>query len=42
MKNTRDILDFTIRLIDGNNKDIEFEPGEKKFHIVKFLIEILT
>ena len=41
-KNAGDILDFEIKLIDGNNKKIEFVDGEKKFPIVNFLIEFLA
>ena len=28
-KNAGDILDFEIKLIDGNNKETEFAEGEK-------------
>ena len=41
-KNVGDILDFTTRLIDNNNKEIEFETDEKKFPIVNILIEFLA
>ena len=41
-KNAGDILDFGIKLIDDNNKKIEFADGEKKFPIVNFLTEFLA
>ena len=42
MKNAEDILDFTKRLIHYNNKEIEFETGEKNIPIVNSLIEFLA
>ena len=41
-KNSSDILDFGIKLVDDKNKDIEFADGKKKFPIVNFLIEFLA
>ena len=37
-KNKNDLLNFTVKLIDSNNEDIEFIDGEKKFPIINFLI----
>ena len=42
IKNTRDVLNFTMKLIDDNNKDTEFEDGEKKFAILYFLIKFIA
>ena len=42
MKNAEDILDFTKRLIDDNNIEIEFETGEKNIPIVNSLTEFLA
>ena len=42
MKNAEDILDFTKRLIDDNNIEIEFETSEKNIPIVNSLIEFLA
>ena len=42
MKNAEEILDFTKRLIDDNNIEIEFETGEKNIPIVNSLIEFLA
>ena len=39
-KNVGNILDFGIKLID--DKEIEFEDGEKKFSIIDFLIKFLA
>ena len=41
-KNSSDILDFGIKLVDDKNKDIEFADRKKKFPIVNFLIEFLA
>ena len=41
-KNTRNVLNFTMKLIDDNNKDAEFEDGEKKFPIVDFLLKFIA
>ena len=40
-RNKNDLLNFTVKLIDSNNKDIEFIDVEKKFPIINFLIEFL-
>ena len=37
-----DRINFTLELIDNNNKDIEFEDGEKKFPIVNFLLKFIA
>ena len=31
-----------MKLIDDNNKDTEFEDGEKKFPIVDFLLKFIA
>ena len=41
-KNAGDILDFVIKLIGNNNKDIEFGGRQKKFPIINFLIEFFA
>ena len=41
-ENTGDVLNFTLKLINDNNKDIEFEDGEKKFPIVNFLLKFIA
>ena len=41
-KNRRDLLNFSLRLVDPDNKDIKFIDGEKKFPILNFLIEFLA
>ena len=41
-KTTGDWLNSTLKLIDDNNKDIEFEDGEKKFPIINFLLEFIA
>ena len=41
-KNAGDIMDFGIKLIEDNNKEIEFADGEKKFPIVHYLIEFIA
>ena len=38
-KNTGDVLNFMLKLIDDENKKIKFEDKEKKFPIVNFLLE---
>ena len=35
-----DLLDFSIKLIDGNGKAIEFNTGEKKISILNYKIEV--
>ena len=37
-KNTGDVLNFTVKLIDDENKEIKFEEKEKTFLIVNFLL----
>ena len=41
-KNTGDVLNFTLKLIDDENKEIKFEDKEKNFSIVNFLLEFLA
>ena len=41
-ENTRDWLNFTLKLIDEENKEIKFEDKEKKFPIMNFLVEFLA
>ena len=41
-KNTGDVLNFTLKLIDDENKEIKFEDKEKNFPIVNFLLEFLA
>ena len=38
--NKEDVLSFSLKLVDSNNK-IKFAEGEKKFRILEFLIEFL-
>ena len=42
IKKTGDIINFTPKLIDDENKEIKFEDKGKKFPIVKFLLEFLA
>ena len=35
-----DLLDFSIKLIDGNGKAIEFNTGEKKISVLNYKIEV--
>ena len=37
-----DLLNFTLNLVDTDNKLIEFADGEKKFPILNFMIEFLA
>ena len=39
--NKEDVLGFSLKLVDSNNKIIKFTEGEKKFPILKFIIEFL-
>ena len=39
---TGDMLNFMLKLIDNENKEIQFEDKEKKFPIVNFLPEFLA
>ena len=39
---TEDIPNFTLKLIDHENKKIKFEDKEKKFPRVNFLLEFLA
>ena len=43
-KNTGDVLNFTLKLIDDENKEIKFEDKEKNHEIpiVNFLLEFLA
>ena len=41
-KNTRDVLNFTLKLIDDENEEIKFEDKEKKIQILNFLLEFLA
>ena len=36
-----DLLNFSIRLIDDDNKSIKFSGGEQKISILNFKIEVL-
>ena len=36
-----DLLDFSINLIDDNNKEIEFASNEKKISILNFKTDML-
>ena len=40
--NNEDLLNFTLKLVDTENKLIKFEDGEKKFPIIDFIIEFLA
>ena len=40
-KNKNYLLNFTVKLIDSSNKDIEFIDGEKKFSVTNILIKFL-
>ena len=42
IKKRGDIINFTPKLIDDENKEIKFEDKEKKFPIVNFLLEFLV
>ena len=37
--NKKDVLGFSLKLVDSNNKIIKFADGEKKFQILEFIIE---
>ena len=39
--NKEDVLGFSLKLVDCNNKIIKFAEGEKKFPILEFIIEFL-
>ena len=39
--NKEDVLSFSLKLVDSNNKIIKFADGEKKFPIFDFIIEFL-
>ena len=41
-KNTGDELNFTLKLIQDENKETKFEEKDKKFPIVNFLLEFLA
>ena len=40
MLSLNNLLNFSINLIDGNNKTIEFNTGETKISILNFKIEV--
>ena len=40
--NKEDLLNFTLKLIDTENKLFEFEDGETKFPIIDFIIGFLA
>ena len=42
MKNAGDQLQFSVKLVDENNKNFEFEDGEKKYTVKNFLTEFLA
>ena len=37
-----DVLSFTLKLIDDENREIKFEDKKKKIPIVNFLLEFLA
>ena len=39
--NKDDVLNFSLKLVDTNNKIIKFIEGEKKFPILEFIVEFL-
>ena len=39
--NKHDVLNFSLKLVDTNNKIIKFIEGEKKFPILEFIMEFL-
>ena len=39
--NKEDVLGFSLKLVNSNNKIIKFADGEKKFPILEFIIEFL-
>ena len=39
--NNEDVLGFSLKLVDSNNKIIKFTEGEKTFPILEFIIEFL-
>ena len=40
-KNRGDVLNFSLKLINDNNKDTEFEDGERTFPTVYFSLEFI-
>ena len=40
-KNISDLLNFSVRLVDGRGKDIKFISTEKKIPIINFKIQII-
>ena len=40
MLSLNNLLNFSINLIDGNNKTIEFNTGETKISILNFKTEV--
>ena len=41
-KDTGDMLNFPLKLIDDENKELKFEDKEKKIPIVNFLLEFVA
>ena len=41
-KSPGDVLNFMLKLIDNENKEIKFEDNEKKFPIVNFFLKFLA
>ena len=41
LNNKEDVLGFSLKLVDSNNKIIKSADGEKKFPILEFIIEFL-
>ena len=39
--NKGDVLNFSLKLVDSNNKIIKIVDGERKFSILEFIIEFL-
>ena len=39
--NKDDVLGFSLKLVDTDNKLIKFADGEKKFSILEFIIEFI-
>ena len=40
MKSLNDLLSFSIYLQDDENKEIEFNSGERKLSILNFQVEV--
>ena len=39
--NKGDVLDFSLKLVDSNNKIIKFADSERKFPLLEFIIKFL-